>query len=175
MVDQSPASSLPPVEPLPDVPVVPLVPDPSPLAVNPALPGVDPYAATPAPYAPPPGYLPPPSPPGAPTGYYQPANPYGYAYATVQPPRGLSIASMILGICGLVVSFLGALGLFPSIAAIITGHIAQKRQPYARGNWIAGLVCGYIGLVVALVWTAFFVVVFIIGINASDSYSNYSD
>lgn len=172
MVDQPPAGSLPPVEPLPDVPVVPFVPDPASAAVNPLPPGVEPYAPAVAPYGPPPGYLPPPPPPGAPTGYYPAANPYGYAYATPQPPRGLSIASMVLGICGVVLGFFYGLGLFPSIAAVITGHLAVKRQPYARGMGIAGLVCGYAGVLVSLLWIGFVVVIIVFAANASDSYSN---
>jgi hypothetical protein len=61
-------------------------------------------------------------------------------------PAGLAIASMILGIVGVLFSFFYGFGLFPAIAAIITGHIARKKQPHARGFWLAGLITGYVGL-----------------------------
>jgi Domain of unknown function (DUF4190) len=176
MVDQSPTDSLPPVEPLPDVPVVPLLPDPSPAAFDSTPPGVAPYVVAAAPYAPPPGYLPPPPPPpGAPAGYYPSANPYGYAYATPIPPRGLSIASMVTGIVGVVFGVSYGLGLFPAIAAIITGHLAQKRQPSAKGFWLTGLICGYVGLALSLLGIAFLIFVIAIVANSAGDLSNYPD
>ena len=56
----------------------------------------------------------------------------GYAYTPppAGPPQGLSITSMILGIAGLFFGFL------VSIAAVITAHMAQKSQPYAKPFWL---------------------------------------
>jgi hypothetical protein len=105
-------------------------------------PTVDPYAAVPPPPAPPAvSYAPAGYAPGYPGVYYPP-----------QPPRGLAIASMVLGIVGVFFSFGYGFGLFPSIAAVITGHLARKRQPSARGYWLAGLICGYIGLGISVLW-----------------------
>lgn len=66
------------------------------------------------------------------------------------PPMGLSIASMVTGIAGALFS-LGGLGLLPAIAAVITGHMAQKRQPHAKPFWLTGIISGYVGLALSLV------------------------
>jgi hypothetical protein len=128
---------------------------------------VDPYA-TPV-YAPAPpvtyagsGYAP---------GAYPPAYQSGY-YAAPQPPKGLAIASLVTGIVGVFFSLFYGLGLFPSIAAIITGHLAQKRQPYAKGFWIAGLVTGYVGLLLSLIGVA--ILVFIIVLATTGQFDDTS-
>ncbi len=92
-----------------------------------------------------------------------PAHP-GVAYAP-QPQSGLSVASMVLGIVGIVFSLGYGFGLFPSIAAVITGHLARKRQPHARGYWLAGLVCGYVGLGISLLWIAGLIIIAVILIS----------
>jgi hypothetical protein len=69
------------------------------------------------------------------------------------PPqqKGMSVASLVLGICSFFFLFLTA------IPAIIIGHIALNRankSPAAyggRGMAIAGLVLGYVGMVLSLV------------------------
>jgi Domain of unknown function (DUF4190) len=88
----------------------------------------------------------------------------GYAYngyGQPPPPKGLAIASLVTGIAGAFFSLFYGFGLFPSIAGIITGHLARKRQPYARGMWLAGLITGYIGLGISLLWIAG-IIVFIV-------------
>jgi hypothetical protein len=52
---------------------------------------------------------------------------------------------MILGIAGVVLGFFG-FGFLPALAAVITGHMAQKRQPYARPFWLTGIITGYVGI-----------------------------
>jgi hypothetical protein len=83
--------------------------------------------------------------------YAQPS--YGYAVA---PPKGLSITSMILGIAGVV--FL-SLGFLPALGAVITGHLASRSQPYAKGFWMTGLVTGYIGIAISVIFVGFFILV----------------
>lgn len=61
------------------------------------------------------------------------------------PPMGLAIASMVTGITGVLLSIAG-FGLLPAIAAVVTGHLAQKRQPHARPFWLTGIITGYVGL-----------------------------
>jgi hypothetical protein len=107
-----------------------------------------------------PGYTPPPVAPG---GY--PAA--GYAGLPPARPQGLAITSIILGIASLVVF---PLNLALGIGAVITGHLAQKRQPWARGLSITGLVTGYIGILFGLVVT----VVVILGIAGAFSDAPYS-
>jgi hypothetical protein len=67
----------------------------------------------------------------------------------------------VTGIVGAFFSLFYGLGLFPSIAAVITGHLARKRQPYARGFWIAGLITGYVGLGISLLWIIGIIVFFV--------------
>ncbi len=98
-----------------------------------------------------------------PGGYAPGGYPYSYPYGTYAPPppRGLAIASMVTGIVGVFLSFSYGLGFLPSLAAVITGHLARKRQPYARGMSLSGLICGYIGLGISVLWTIG-IVVFIV-------------
>lgn len=82
--------------------------------------------------------------------YAQPASPYGqgtygqpsYYGMPAQQPKGLSIASMVLGISSVILGWL----MIPQIAAIITGHLALGREPAGKGMSIAGLVLGYLCL-----------------------------
>lgn len=144
MAEKNPAGSVPPVEPVPVGTAAAIAPPPPP-----TLPTVDPYAAsTPAP----PTY-------SAPS--YAPAYQSGY-YGAPQPPRGLAIASMVTGIVGVFFALIEGFGFLPSLAAVITGHLARKRQPYARGMWLTGLICGYIGLGISVLWIAFWVVFIIV-------------
>jgi Domain of unknown function (DUF4190) len=169
--------------------------EPTPPAAQPIAPPPPPVAP---PVAPPPGYYNPPPPlpqyaPGQPTGapvygnypgqypnQYPGQNPGGYpaqyaSYAVSTPPSGLSIASMILGIVSVVFSFFYGFGLFPAIAAIITGHIARKRQPRARGFWLAGLITGYVGLGLCVLIIIGFVALFaVIGSRGGFSGSSSS-
>jgi hypothetical protein len=151
---------VPPVGPIEPVPVVPAPAVPAPSVVDPSSVPQPPYS----PY----GY-------GQQQPYsQQPGQPYAY-YAAQQPPRGLSITSMVLGIGGVFFSLWYGLGLFPSIAAIITGHIAQRRQPAGKGFWIAGLICGYVGLLLSLIGVAILVFVIIYALAAANDPSSYGD
>jgi len=94
-----------------------------------------------------------------PAGYQQPAYSPG-------PSKALSLTSMILGIAGLVVGwFTFGIGGLASIAAVITGHIAVKREPHAKGFWLTGLITGYVGIASAVV--VFIIVVVVFGIIAA--------
>jgi hypothetical protein len=173
MPAKPPAGSVPPVEPTPAVappvpvipaatvaPPVPPVPAASAAPPVPDAPKVDPYAAT-QPYPPPP--------PPPPVYVAQPGQPYappytaGY-YAPPQAPRGLAIASMVTGIVGVFFALIEGIGFLPSLAAVITGHIARKRQPEARGMWMTGLICGYIGLGISLIWIVVLIGIFVIAV-----------
>ena len=56
---------------------------------------------------------------------------------------------MVCGILGVLSSF-ALFGILPSIAAVITGHIAVRREPAARGFWLTGIITGYVGIVVSI-------------------------
>ena len=151
----------------PDVPPIPLPPE----SASTPIPAPEPAPAPPAsPYATAPQAPVPPAPYGQqqPYGqaaygqqaYQQPAaygqRPYGaYQNPSAGAPQGVSIASLICGIAGII-------GIpFVPLAAIILGHIGQKNQPYAKGLWLTGLITGYVGLVFyGLIYAFIFIVAF---------------
>jgi len=153
--DDQPNSSVPPIPPVPNEPATPASPY-APPAATPAA--QDPYAAPAYPAAPP---------------TYTPAQPNPYAPGVPGPARGLSITSMVLGIVGVL---FGGFGLLISIAAVITGHMAQRRQPYAKPFWLTGIITGYFGILIGLVVTAFFIFIIVLGVSqgGSGGYYDYS-
>jgi hypothetical protein len=161
MTSTPPADKVPPVEPAPSVAAAaPATPPPPP------PPYVDPYAQVTPP--------PPPAPAYVPAGYSAPGDAPAYQagyYATPQPPRGLAVAALITGIAGAFFSFAYGLGLLPSIAGIITGHLARKRQPHAGGMALAGLICGYFGLAISILWIIG-IILFIVFVAANPSYNS---
>ena len=60
--------------------------------------------------------------------------------------NGLSIASLVLGITGIVAGFW-----FAAVAAIVLGFIARGREPQSRTMWMWGIVLGFVG---AFWWVA---------------------
>lgn len=99
-----------------------------------------------------------------PSPYAQPASPYGQQvsyYGMQAEPKTLSIASMVCGIASVIMGWI----LIPQVAAIITGHLALKREPAGRGMSIAGLVLGYLCL---LGYGAFWLLV-IIGLTVAST------
>ena len=98
--------------------------------------------------------------------YGQPASPYGQPnyYGMPAEPKGLSIASMC---CGIAVYLGFGFILLPQIAAVVLGHMALKKEPSGRGMAIAGLVMGYLGILLTVVFGA----LFIIGLTAASQYN----
>lgn len=76
---------------------------------------------------------------------------------------------MATGIAGLVLTFM-ALGFLPALAAVIMGHMAQKKQPYARPFWLTGLITGYVGVAFSLIVGVFVVGALILPLILLDSY-----
>jgi hypothetical protein len=80
--------------------------------------------------------------------YQQYQVPAGYQpYVVAQPKvNGLAVASMVLGICGLL---FGWLYVIPCILGVVFGAVALRKINAeglaGRGMAIAGLVCGIIG------------------------------
>jgi hypothetical protein len=89
-------------------------------------------------------YAQPGAPYGQPSSPYAQPNPYGQSayYGAPAEPKNLSIASMICGIASVLLGWF----LVPQVAAIITGHLALKREPSGKGMSITGLVLGYLCL-----------------------------
>ena len=91
----------------------------------------------------------------------------GY-YGMPAEPKTLSIASMVCGIASVIMGWL----LLPQIAAIITGHMALRREPSGKGMSITGLVLGYLCL---LGYGAFWLLVIIgLAIASSNSGPTYT-
>ena len=67
------------------------------------------------------------------------------------PTNGLAIASLVLGLVGLV-----AVPLLASIAAVVCGHLARSHIREAKGRLggdgmaLTGLITGYVGVIVPL-------------------------
>ena len=106
----------------------------------------------PAPVPPPPAMTPPPAYGYAPPPGFPPPAPY-----PVRPKaNGLALTAMILGILGITAGL--CLLFFPvlPILAVVFGHVglAQTRRTGApgRGYAITGLVTGYIGIALAILW-----------------------
>jgi hypothetical protein len=94
---------------------------------------------------PPPGYPPP---------------PYAYAYQPPPSAPGVSIASLACGIGGLLfgwIPFVGIIGLFAAIAAVVTGILGLQR-PHGRGFAIAGIICGALTIMIWCIGLVFIIV-----------------
>ncbi|MFJ4263603.1 DUF4190 domain-containing protein [Paenarthrobacter nicotinovorans] len=100
--------------------------------------------------------------------YGQPQSPYGQPayYAMPAQPKGLSIASMV---CGIAIYVGFGFFILPQIAAVVLGHLALKREPAGKGMAIAGLVMGYLGILLTVIFGIFI----IIGIGAASTSSRY--
>lgn len=61
--------------------------------------------------------------------------------------RGLAISSLVLGIIGILICWIG-IGIIPAVLALIFGAIACFKR-IARGMAIAGLVLGIIGTIIS--------------------------
>jgi hypothetical protein len=74
----------------------------------------------------------------------------GYYPGMVRPTNGLAVASLVCGICSLLLMVTCWLGIFAGVPAVICGHLSlgQLRRSGAlqqgRGMAIAGLVTGYL-------------------------------
>ncbi|MEU8195945.1 DUF4190 domain-containing protein [Microbispora amethystogenes] len=80
-------------------------------------------------------------------GYPPPPPPYGYQQPHGPRTNGMAVASLVLGVLGLL--FCGV----PGIAGVICGHVAlnqtRRTGEQGRGLAIAGLILSYAG---AAVW-----------------------
>lgn len=111
---------------------------------------------------------------GNPSGTASPyASPQTYAgqapYAGAIPTDGMSIAALVLGILAIVSCYVWALF---GIPAVICGHMSLKKinnSPVpiqGKGMAIAGLVCGYLGILIQLIMIVFIVLAFASASNA---------
>ena len=84
------------------------------------------------------------------------AGSYDSAYdtTTVQEEGGskvFGIISLICGILAVLCMCCGWIGIILGVAAVVLGIISIKKQEDAKGMAIAGIVCGGIGLLIAII------------------------
>lgn len=161
---------------------IPQAPPPAqPYGAPPAYPAPQ-YPPPPAPGAyPAPGGVqqpPPPGQPPAPYGWPQQPQPGWYQPAPARPSNGSAVAALVLGIAGILITFFFAGFLFfvslpCSIAAWVLGVKGKKlatpnpelepTKPAGRGMAQAGLICGIVGIVLAILAIVFWVLLFTLG------------
>ncbi|WP_157981626.1 hypothetical protein [Protaetiibacter intestinalis] len=129
------APAAPVAEPVvPVVPAAPAAPVAEPVApVAPAAPAAPAAAPAANPYA---------APAAAPT----------YAAPGTPVKQTLSIVSFVLGIAGVVFSFIYGLGLIPGIIAVVLGFRAKKSEP-AAPKWMSltGIITGFVAIGISLI------------------------
>ena len=87
-------------------------------------------------------------------------------YGRTTEPKTLSIASMVCGIASVIMGWL----LLPQFAAIITGHLALRREPSGKGMSITGLVLGYLCLLgYGALWLLFIIGLAVAGTAGSNT------
>ncbi len=82
------------------------------------------------------------------TGGYNPQD-FGYSSAPEPEKKGMSIASLVLGICGFIAWCIPLFGYPVTIVGIILGVIGMKKG--GKGMAIAGIVCSAISLVLTVI------------------------
>jgi hypothetical protein len=129
----------------------------------------EPQQPTPPP-APPPA--PPPQPPPAPPAYGQPPS-TGAGYQSGQKTNGLAIAALVLGIAGLVFYACGV----ASILALVFGYMSRRQIDESggtqggRGMAIAGIIMGWIGVALVVIFWVVIVILAVATDNNDDTMS----
>ena len=112
--------------------------------------------------------------PSSDSPYVSPQTYAGQApYTSPIPTDGLSIAALVLGILGVISCYVWALFAIP---AVICGHMSLKKinnssvPIQGKGMAIAGLVCGYIGILIQLFMIVVIVLAFSSAATSSPTY-----
>ena len=103
---------------------------------------------------------------------YQPDPPAATPYTTTPVPGKspvLSILSLVGGIIGVLLAFAFGTGFIFALAGVILGFIARRREPQARGMWLTGIILGFVGIAISLIFIALFIVAAIVA--SSQNYS----
>jgi hypothetical protein len=70
----------------------------------------------------------------------------------------LSIISLITGILSVVSSFF-YIGFLFGLAGVILGFLGRRKEPAAKGLWLTGIITGFVGIAVTVIWTIFIIIV----------------
>jgi hypothetical protein len=110
--------------------------------------------------------IPTPPPPPEPT-------PYGAPVAA--PKQALSLTSFILGLAGLLFSwvpFVGILGFLASVGAVVTGFLGKAKEPQApKWMWLIGIIAGFVAIGISII----FLIVFIVALATIGSQIDYNN
>ena len=100
--------------------------------------------------------------------YYQPVQPQATNNGTIPPAaRVLSIVSLVTGIVGIVFFYCYGMFIVSSIAALVTGNIAnQKANGVYLGKYAGMLKAGKITGIIGIVLNAIFLVIMGIALGA---------
>jgi hypothetical protein len=117
------------------------------------------YGAYPGSYPPPPPQY------GAYPASYPPPQPYsGFTPPPTGPRNGLGIAALVIAIIGLVLCWTVVGGVILGLSAVIIGFVAQGRVKRGEatngGVAIAGIVLGFLAIIVSLVFIPIWIGVF---------------
>lgn len=119
-------------------------------------------------------------------GYNQPQNNYnynqqqGYQNGYNQPQqyyqnptdnsKGLAIASLVLGIVGIVFSFILCIGPICSIVGLILGIVSRKKNSVNNGMATAGIV---LSIIVLALWAAYLIFLLVAYVLYGSMYFRY--
>lgn len=82
---------------------------------------------------------------------------------------GMSIASMVLGICSIVFCCIPILGLILGIVGVVLGAIAKKNNLAGEKMMMAGIICSIIGSSLSLIYWIYSCVVLTSAMNSLNS------
>lgn len=103
-----------------------------------------------------------------------------YAPAVAGPKQALSLTSFILGLAGVVFSWIPVLGFLVPLGAVILGFIGKKKEE-AAPKWMSltGIITGFVGiglsLIVGLIWIVGIILNVILINNVNSIYENLPD
>jgi len=104
------------------------------------------------------------------------AGPYPAAGAPAAGPKqGLSLTSFILGLAGLVFSWVPVLGFLASLAAIVLGFIGKSKEPAApKWMWLVGIITGFVAIVLSILFVVLIIILPLIALSTvGNGLSNY--
>ncbi|MEO7123417.1 MAG: hypothetical protein ABI400_09945 [Lacisediminihabitans sp.] len=95
-----------------------------------------------------------------------PASPYVAPTAVAGPKQALSLTSFILGLAGLVFSWVPVLGFLASLAAIVLGFLGKSKEPAApKWMWLVGIITGFVAIVLSILFIVLIIILPLIALS----------